>query len=176
LTGKETEYVGDQMSCAPLTPTSSLIWAQEAKTTFVAAHFLHFVALLSIPQAYVQIPLSDLLPSSPASSLLVLDTTYSPSIPLPIKLGDANLDGFPDLLLITSNPSDQSRTPKLLLSEPCAKGLGGCNENGNGRRGFELVTKGAEPLEAVKDARGVSFLDMDEDVSICTSDSTYGLT
>ncbi|KAG2047539.1 hypothetical protein BDR06DRAFT_963815 [Suillus hirtellus] len=113
--------------------------------------------------AYVQIPLSNLLPSSPTSSLLVLDTTYSPSIPLPVKLGDANLDGFPDLLLIVSNPSDQSRTPKLLFSEPCAKGLGGCDEKGNGRRGFKLVTKGAESLEAVKDARGVSFLDMDED-------------
>jgi hypothetical protein len=135
---------------------------------------LHSEALLSTPQAYVQIPLSDLLPSSPASSLLVLDTTYSPSIPLPIKLGDANLDGFPDLLLIVSNP-DQSRTPKLLLSEPCAKGLGGCDENGNGRRGFELVTKGAEPLETVKDARGVSFLDMDEDVGIYFFDSTYGV-
>ncbi|KAG1779124.1 hypothetical protein EV702DRAFT_1044074 [Suillus placidus] len=61
--------------------------------------------------------------------------------------------GFPDLLFIVSNPSDQSRTPKLLLSETCAKGLGGCDEKGNDRRGFELITKGAEPLEAVKDSR-----------------------
>jgi len=55
-------------------------------------------------------------------------------------------------------------TPKLLFSEPCAKGLGGCDKNGEGRRGFQLVTKGAEILEAVTDARGVAFLDMDEDV------------
>ncbi|KAG0706515.1 hypothetical protein DFH29DRAFT_988042 [Suillus ampliporus] len=126
-------------------------------------HFKFDLSVGSDNDAYVQIPLSDLLPSSPASSLLVLDTTYSPSIPLPIKLGDANLDGFPDLLLIVSNPSDLSRTPKLLFSEPCAKGLGGCDKQGEGRRGFRLVTKGAEALEAVKDARGVAFLDMDED-------------
>ncbi|KAJ8581014.1 hypothetical protein M405DRAFT_869047 [Rhizopogon salebrosus TDB-379] len=113
--------------------------------------------------AYVRIPLSDLLPSSSTSSLLVLDTTYTPTLPLPIKLGDANLDGFPDLLFIVYNPSDNSQTPKLLFSEPCVRGLGGCDENGEGRRGFQLVTKGAEALEAVKDARGVAFLDMDED-------------
>ena len=125
--------------------------------------------LLNAPQAYVRIPLSDLLPSSPTSSLLVLDTTYTPALPLPIKLGDANLDGFPDLLFIVYNPSDGSQTPKLLFSEPCVRGLGGCDENGEGRRGFQLVTKGAETLEAVKDARGVIFLDMDEDVGVDTS-------
>ncbi|KAG1748835.1 uncharacterized protein EDB91DRAFT_1111126 [Suillus paluster] len=126
-------------------------------------HFKFDLSTASDNDAYVRIPLSDLLPSSSSSSLLVLDTTYSPSIPLPIKLGDANLDGFPDLLLIVSNPSDLSHTPKLLLSEPCAKGLGGCDKKGEGRRGFHLVTKGAETLEAVKDARGAAFLDMDED-------------
>ena len=83
---------------------------------------------------------------------------------MPIKLGDANLDGFPDLLLIVFNPSDLSQTPKLLFSEACTKGLGGCDKNGEGRRGFRLVTNGAEPLEAVQDARGVSFLDIDDDV------------
>jgi len=85
---------------------------------------------------------------------------------LPIKLGDANLDGFPDLLFIVFDPSDLSQTPKLLFSEPCTKGLGGCDKNGEGRRGFQLVTKGAETLEAVRDARGVSFFDMNDDVRV----------
>jgi integrin alpha FG-GAP repeat containing protein 1 len=85
---------------------------------------------------------------------------------LPIKLGDANLDGFPDLLFIVFNPSDLSQTPQLLFSEHCTKGVGGCDKNGEGRRGFQLVTKGAETLEAVQDARGVSFFDMDDDVRV----------
>ena len=55
-------------------------------------------------------------------------------------------------------------TPKLLISEPCAKGLTGCDVNGQGRRGFRLLQNGAESLEAVYDARGVTFMDMDEDV------------
>jgi len=85
---------------------------------------------------------------------------------LPIKLGDGNLDGFPDLLFIVFNPSDLSQTPKLLFSEACTKGLGGCDNNGRDRRGFQLVTNGADTLEAVQDARGVSFFDMDDDVRV----------
>jgi len=35
------------------------------------------------------------------------------------------------------------------------------------RKGFQLVTKGAETLEAVQYACGLSFFDMDNDVSVC---------
>ncbi|KAG9318236.1 hypothetical protein JVU11DRAFT_317 [Chiua virens] len=110
--------------------------------------------------AYVQIPFSSLA-NSPSSSLVVLDTSYSPSLPLPVRLGDTNLDGFPDLLVIAAN--GDRRTPKLLISEPCTKGLAGCDTNGRGRRGFRLLQNGAESLEAVHDARGVALIDMDED-------------
>jgi integrin alpha FG-GAP repeat containing protein 1 len=37
---------------------------------------------------------------------------------------------------------------------------------GTGRRGWMMVTKGVEILNNIKDARSLSFLDMDEDV--CT--------
>lgn len=109
----------------------------------------------------IQIPFSSLV-NSPSSSLLVLDTTFSPSLPLPVRLGDTNLDGFPDLLVIAATAD--RHTPKLLISEPCTKGLAGCDANGQGRRGFRLLQKGAETLEAVYDARGVTYIDMDEDV------------
>ncbi|KAH7928183.1 integrin alpha N-terminal domain-containing protein [Leucogyrophana mollusca] len=111
-------------------------------------------------KAFVHIPLSSLLSSS-AGSLLVLDTTFTPPIPVPIKLGDANLDGFPDLLFIVD--SNGSRTPKLVFSVPCAKDVAGCGANGEGKRGWSLLTKGADSLEAVKDARGAAFLDLAED-------------
>ncbi|KAF8123775.1 hypothetical protein EV363DRAFT_1179119 [Boletus edulis] len=110
--------------------------------------------------AFVQIPFSSLV-NSPLSSLLVLDTTFFPPLQLPVRLGDTNLDGFPDLLVIAATAD--RHTPKLLISEPCRKGLAGCDTNGYGRRGFRLLQKGAESLEAVYDARGVTFIDMDED-------------
>ncbi|KAJ3514179.1 hypothetical protein NLJ89_g2518 [Agrocybe chaxingu] len=108
--------------------------------------------------AFVRFPVSSLFPSS---SLLVLDTTFSPSIPIGLKLGDADLDGFPDLLVITTSGRDH--TPHLIFSVPCAAGVAGCSSDGKGRRGWKVANKGVEALEAVKDARSVSFLDMDED-------------
>ena len=92
----------------------------------------------------------------------MLDTTFSPPLPLPVRLGDTNLDGFPDLLVIAAMAD--KHTPKLLISEPCTRGLAGCDQRGRGRRGFRLLERGAESLEAVYDARGGSFIDMDEDV------------
>lgn len=83
---------------------------------------------------------------------------------MPIRLGDANLDGFPDLLQVVATHSDQ--TPKLLFSVPCERGLPGCAQDGHGRRSFKVTTKGVESLNAVKDAISATFLDMDEDVSL----------
>lgn len=83
---------------------------------------------------------------------------------MPIRLGDTDLDGFPDLLFVAA--TSEGHTPKLLVSEPCTRGLAGCDANGRGRRGFRLVRKGTESLEAIKDARGVTLLDLDEDVRI----------
>ncbi|THU96321.1 integrin alpha N-terminal domain-containing protein [Dendrothele bispora CBS 962.96] len=111
---------------------------------------------------FVWIPISSILPQSPVPSLLVQDTTFPPAIPLSIKLGDVNLDGFPDLFFIVSTP--QGNVPKLVYSVPCGRGVPGCAADGSGRRGWQIAgTKGTESLEAVKDARGVAFIDMDED-------------
>jgi integrin alpha FG-GAP repeat containing protein 1 len=88
--------------------------------------------------------------------------TYDPAIPLSPQLGDANLDGFPDFLVIIASGKD--RTPYLVYSQPCAPGVTGCNSNGSGRRGWSVASVGTKSLESVKDARGVTFLDMDEDV------------
>ncbi|KAJ6620330.1 hypothetical protein B0H10DRAFT_2163572 [Mycena sp. CBHHK59/15] len=108
--------------------------------------------------AYVRIPINSLFPGL---ALVVLDTTQIPQLPIAFKLGDANLDGFPDLLMIVASAHDH--VPKMLFSVPCAPGVVGCDPNGHGRRGWKVATKGTESLDAVKDARSVSFLDMDED-------------
>ncbi|KAL1947265.1 hypothetical protein VTO73DRAFT_14226 [Trametes versicolor] len=119
--------------------------------------------------AFVRIPLADVFPpdsqSSGTPSLVVMDTSQSPSVPVPIKLGDVNQDGFPDIMAIvaTGSGSRMTRTPHLVLSVPCAKGVPGCNGDGNGRRGWEVVRKDVGPLVGVQDARSLAFLDMDED-------------
>lgn len=74
-----------------------------------------------------------------------------------------NLDGFPDLLIITAVGNEH--TPKLILSVPCGSGVIGCSINGPSPRGWQVATEDVASLDSVKDARSVSFIDMDEDVS-----------
>ncbi|KIO28141.1 hypothetical protein M407DRAFT_72199 [Tulasnella calospora MUT 4182] len=118
---------------------------------------------------YVRFPLSDLMQNLDTDriGLLIYDTTYNPPLPLGIKVGDADLDGFPDILPIIAHNGNVygiSTTPWLLHSVPCNDGarkkLGKCPQ---GRRYFEPVTKSVGPLEEITDARSVTFLDMDED-------------
>ncbi|KAF9484939.1 hypothetical protein BDN70DRAFT_824769 [Pholiota conissans] len=109
--------------------------------------------------AFVRFPLESLFPQTPA--LLVRDSTFSPFLPTPIRLGDANLDGFPDLLLITV--SGKTQTPSLVFSVPCDKDVAGCPKGTSDRRGWSVATKGTKVLEDVKDARALTFLDLDED-------------
>ncbi|TFL07853.1 hypothetical protein BDV98DRAFT_39823 [Pterulicium gracile] len=104
--------------------------------------------------AFASFAIADLFPSH-ANELLVLDRTYNPPLPLPVKLGDADLDGFPDILLIVAG------TPRLLYSTSCDAG-GHC-KGGRGTRGFQEHSSGTESLAKIKDARGVSWADLDED-------------
>jgi len=110
--------------------------------------------------AYVRFPVSSIFPFT--SSLLVYDTSFTPPIPIQLKLGDADLDGFPDMLAIPVHGND--RTPRLAYSVPCHSDLPGCPNISTGRRGWKMATKGVEFLENIKDARSLAFLDMNEDV------------
>ena len=103
------------------------------------------------------------------------DATHEPAIPLPIRVGDLSLDGFPDLIpIVASAPhggvlgigATSNRTPRLLTSIPCASGVPGCGTKGQGRRGFRVVSQGSDALREVVDARGVTVLDLDEDVRL----------
>jgi integrin alpha FG-GAP repeat containing protein 1 len=92
--------------------------------------------------------------------LLVLDTTYTPSKPVAPALGDVNMDGFPDLLFISDG------TPRLLLNQRCSsKTIPGCSGSSR-RRGFLEATHlslNTQILQTITDARGASFVDVDED-------------
>jgi integrin alpha FG-GAP repeat containing protein 1 len=74
--------------------------------------------------------------------------------------------------------AEADTVPILIVSKECKKGLVGCGEDGKGKRGWEAVRFGGteakddkgigagwEALQVVRDARSVSFVDMDEDVS-----------
>ena len=74
-------------------------------------------------------------------------------------MGDANLDSFPDLLLITEG------RVHLLLSAPCAHSVPECAVEGV-RRGWRKMDKGIEPLAGITDARIMVFVDLNEDVTL----------
>ena len=121
-------------------------------------------------QDFLSIPTSSIFSDADSKMpyLLVQDTTHNPPLPVPIKLGDINQDGFPDLLAIvaTDTGSSADRTPRMAYSMSCRKGIAGCSSDGKGRRGFKVLKSGGDALHSVKDARGVAFLDMDEDVGL----------
>ncbi|QRV86819.1 T-cell immunomodulatory protein [Ceratobasidium sp. AG-Ba] len=136
---------------------------------------------------YSILHLEDILPKQ--SSLLLTDTSHTPPIPLPLRLGDANLDGFPDILAVTVGPAGVDRVPMLLYNVGGKKASGSSAKRsfedtmgvqalfghgnttigasaakaGTGRRTFKPVTSGTGALGQITDARGLAFLDLDED-------------
>lgn len=102
------------------------------------------------------------LSADATNSLLLFDTSFSPSLPVPLRIGDIDLDGFPDLVPIVVH-KDGSRTPRVLVSHPCSPGVKGCSSSFG--RTFGIQTKNTGALDKITDARGISFLDIDEDVS-----------
>ena len=136
---------------------------------------MQYHAILISLQAFVRVSIRDLVPTSDGTTpqLLVLDTTYDPPLPVPLKIGDLNLDGFVDIVPIIATPSvnDRSKmakTPKILGSVACRKGVAGCGSDGRGRRGWSVLGRDNNVLEEFKDARGVVLVDIDEDVSYCS--------
>ena len=129
--------------------------------------------MLTPSQAFVRVSIKDLVPTSDGATpqLLVLDTTYDPPLPVPLKIGDLNLDGFVDIvpIIATPSPNDRSKlvkTPKILGSTPCRKGVAGCGQDGRGRRGWSVLGRDNNVLEDLTDVRGVVLVDTDEDVSL----------
>ncbi|CAG8632582.1 12385_t:CDS:10, partial [Ambispora leptoticha] len=82
--------------------------------------------------------------------LFILDSGFKGTLPVPIRIGDYNLDGYPDLLVI----SDSGHV-SLLQSIPCNKA--------DCRRTFSKVSTGAAILNSINKATTAAFLDLDED-------------
>ncbi|KAJ3225475.1 hypothetical protein HK099_006748 [Clydaea vesicula] len=112
------------------------------------------------------------LPNQDTESLVIEDELFFDKNTIPLRIGDFNLDGFPDLIIITklnSNPKKQKLN--LLTSIPCNSDI--CNEKEirNFRRKFELLTVGADKLnnyfgEFQEALFQGAFFDLDEDGSL----------
>ncbi|KAJ2807817.1 hypothetical protein H4R21_000328 [Coemansia helicoidea] len=88
-----------------------------------------------------------------------LDGFEGQSAPPYVKLGDLNLDGFPDMAVVTQRGSGQARV-RLLRSEPCDS----CTVGGDkllSRRQFAAVTDGVAALEQFKNVQDVALFDLD---------------
>ncbi|GAA5984638.1 hypothetical protein JCM11641_004548 [Rhodosporidiobolus odoratus] len=113
--------------------------------------------------SFTSIPISTLLPGQ---SLITTSPSFRGSFPTPPQVGDYNIDGYPDLLLLTSSGSH--RRANLLQSRACEEKGSGCTEEETkrGRRTFRVVTEGAEALTGVKDVESAHWVDMDDDGSL----------
>ncbi|KAH8923939.1 hypothetical protein BT69DRAFT_119975 [Atractiella rhizophila] len=117
-----------------------------------------------------------ILPQRPHLIHSAAPNTFYPSsndLPIHIKLGDFNLDGFPDLLILTARTEDGARnglgSVTILENRECGHGVecGRTGEGKKGKRGWAPV-KGTEvkPLEEREDVRGMGWVDLDEDGSL----------
>lgn len=104
---------------------------------------------------------------------------HAPALPhvlLPLRPGDFDIDGFPDLLMTVLRPSAKSNggvfgskegtQATILRNVPCRSGLPGCSE-GQERTFAAGQGRGWESLDMVWDVTGASWIDVDNDVSRC---------
>ncbi|KAF9357346.1 hypothetical protein BGX26_003894 [Mortierella sp. AD094] len=120
------------------------------------------------PGALVRFPLDGVLPDG--QQLLLSDPGFKGKLPISVHVGDYNLDGYPDLLVVSGTPGNNNApsSATLLQSVLCSSNDGLClpMEVAAKRRSFVKVTEGADPLNLVKDVRAAAFLDLDEDGTV----------
>ena len=128
----------------------------------------HFLFDLSPPSAdstsaasasMTTVPLSALLPGH---ELVVHSTAYRGEYPIAPQVGDYNIDGYPDLLVVATWGHD--RRAYILQSRPCETGACTDAEVASKRRAFRVVSEGAEALTKITDVESVSWFDVDDDV------------
>jgi len=133
-------------------------------------------------KSFTSIPVSDLFPGTTAILFAEPKSTSSgnPAL-IPLRIGDFDIDGFPDILTLivnnTAAPPDGGifgggRSPgiqvKILQNAPCGKRDVACQDGKHRvkRRQFKpVVESGIETLDSIWDARNAAWFDVGEDVS-----------
>ncbi|CAO3663293.1 unnamed protein product [Umbelopsis ramanniana] len=86
------------------------------------------------------------------------DTGFQGSWPVPIRLGDYNLDGYPDLLVVTN------KRVVLFESVLCDNHLCPAPATNAYRRAFKIVTSGTDAIDSdISNPRQAAFFDIAED-------------
>nr|XP_019007302.1 uncharacterized protein I203_00900 [Kwoniella mangroviensis CBS 8507]OCF70763.1 hypothetical protein I203_00900 [Kwoniella mangroviensis CBS 8507] len=127
---------------------------------------------------FTSTPLSTLLSAEEdvnSPSGFLLHPPNQPDIPLPLRPGDYNVDGFPDLLLTVHTSikggngilgDKEVNQVKILVNTPCGKNIPGCSVKGT-KRGFKVGSgKSWAALDGIYDAEGASWIDVDDDGSL----------
>ncbi|KNC97918.1 uncharacterized protein SPPG_06908 [Spizellomyces punctatus DAOM BR117] len=105
---------------------------------------------------HVKIPLGAILQDD--EKLVLNIDTMKGKQPVPLRIGDYNNDGYPDLLATTS------KAIRLLASVPCSSELCGAAGVSSKRRAFENVDTGADLLtSSPSNMLLATFMDLDED-------------
>ncbi|WRT66340.1 uncharacterized protein IL334_003295 [Kwoniella shivajii] len=124
---------------------------------------------------FTSIPLTTILSLEADSTAgILLHLPGKTHIPLPLRPGDYNVDGFPDLLLtvVTSTKggvlgNKEANQVKVLVNVPCGKDVAGCEASSKGKRGLTAGTgKSWDALNGISDAEGASWIDVDDDGSL----------
>ncbi|RUS28626.1 hypothetical protein BC938DRAFT_481655 [Jimgerdemannia flammicorona] len=137
-----------------------VITCRKARDLCVSDPSFNFDSLRLNAADYVVFPLSDVLDGE---MLLINDKAFKGILPVPVRAGDYNLDGYPDLLLISSSDSGSTSHVILLESVLCTPNTCSDEAVAAGRRSFVKVLKGAQTLTSITNARAAAFFDIDED-------------
>ncbi|GFZ43951.1 hypothetical protein JCM24511_01671 [Saitozyma sp. JCM 24511] len=131
----------------------------------------------SSSEYFTSVPFSSIFDGFSGSHDLLLHPPGQSTIPLPLRAGDYNVDGYPDLLLTISNTTAApgggpfggrrgGTQVRVLENVPCKSGVAGC-DTGTAKRGLRVGSgKGWEVLDEIWDAQGASWLDLDDDGSL----------
>ncbi|KAJ3295635.1 hypothetical protein HK104_002440 [Borealophlyctis nickersoniae] len=96
---------------------------------------------------------------SSGDRLLLENTNYKEKMPNPFRIGDYNNDGYPDLLVTTSESGI-----RVLKSIPCTEAACGRTATAQARRAFSVISRGLEVIDKLPGKKmGGTFMDLDED-------------
>jgi len=96
----------------------------------------------------------------PIKEPIEYDNIYGKAyIPIPIRIGDINMDGYPDIIL---SVNDITKPIEIYESIPCSKKFG-CNENAtNANRRTLVYSDHSKVLNRRQNIRSAAFMDIEE--------------
>lgn len=115
-----------------------------------------------LAQSLIKFKASDLLDDG--ETLITTSDAFRGVLPTPPQIGDYNVDGYPDLLVLAAGGWGKRRV-RVLESVPCSSHTKECTRahRERSRRAFTRVTKGVAPLDEVEDAESATWVDVDDD-------------